>query len=151
MTKKIIKLTENELEEIIKESIDKILDESTVGTLNHKRVIPTQDNNSQLITEMARINTQEPNGSLFPYSVFDVHIWSNDHNPPHFHILKDDWDVEFFIETGDLYKIKKQGKDKKIYHYMVNNVKSWLKAKSIILPQITNKENANAIWTQLHS
>lgn len=34
--------------------------------------------------------------------LFDVHIWSNDYNPPHFHILKDDWDVEFFIKTGDL-------------------------------------------------
>ncbi len=34
---------------------------------------------------------------------------------------------------------------------MVNNVKAWLETKSVILPQITNKVNANAIWTQLHS
>lgn len=41
------------------------------------------------INEISRINAKEFYG-YFPYNKFDIKIWSNDHNPPHFHIIGDD-------------------------------------------------------------
>ena len=101
---------------------------------------------SRLI-EVARINIDESNG--FPYDLYEIQIRSNDHTPPHFHIMKDGWDVEFYIESGELYKIQKIGKTQQIYNYMIKNVGIWLSAKCAIMPMITNKQNAIAVWKQL--
>ena len=87
-------------EEYTMESIKKVLNEEP-------------QMNTDLITEMARINTDESN--LFHHNSYEIQIWSNDHMPPHFHILKDGWDVSFLIENGELYKINKEGKNKKIF------------------------------------
>lgn len=104
--------------------------------------------NTDLITEMARINTDESN--LFHHNSYEIQIWSDDHMPPHFHILKDGWDVSFLIENGELYRINKKGKNKQIYKYMLANIGEWLSAKCAVLPIATNQQNANAIWKQLH-
>ena len=101
---------------------------------------------SRLI-EVARINIDE--SSVFPYDLYEIQIRSNDHIPPHFHIMKDGWDVEFYIESGELYKIQKIGKTQQIYNYMIKNVGIWLSAKCAIMPMITNKQNAIAVWKQL--
>ena len=71
--------------------------------------------NTDLITEMARINTDESN--IFPHNSYEIQIWSNAHIPPHFHILKDGWDVSFLIENGELYKINKVGKNKQEHRF----------------------------------
>ncbi len=148
MNKKVIKISENKLQELVQEKVNKILTEKPAIDLSYYDTISQNDN---IIMEMSRINAKEPNGSIFPYEVFNVHIWSNDYNPPHFHILKDDWDVEFYIENGNFYKIKSQGKDKKVYSYMCRNVKEWLESICYIQPKLTNKENAILQWEQLHS
>lgn len=141
-----VKITEGTLRNMVKESVKKALNEEPALALNYYDVPQVE---TSLITEMARINTDESN--LFPYKSYDIQIWSNDHTPPHFHVLKDGWDVEFYIENGDLYRIKKAGNNKQIYSYMVKNIKKWLTSKCAVLPMVTNQENANAIWKQLHS
>ena len=141
-----VKITEDTLRNMVKESVKKVLNEEPALALNYYDAPQVE---SSLITEMARINTDESN--LFPYKSYDIQIWSNDHTPPHFHVLKDGWDVEFYIENGDLYRIKKTGDNKQIYNYMVKNIKKWLSSKCVVLPMVTNQENAKAIWKQLHS
>ena len=123
-------------EEYTMESIKKVLNEEP-------------QMNTDLITEMARINTDESN--IFPHNSYEIQIWSNAHIPPHFHILKDGWDVSFLIEYGELYKINKVGKNKQIYKYMLANIGKWLSANCAVLPIATNQQNANAIWKQIHT
>jgi hypothetical protein len=99
---------------------------------------------------MARINKNESGKGIFPYNSFVVRIWSNGHNPSHFHVEKDGWDIAFTIDDGELYKVERSGKDVQTYNYVLSNVKEWLKMKSAIIPSITNQENALSIWEQLH-
>ncbi|MGN0993017.1 MAG: hypothetical protein ACI4PE_03765 [Bacilli bacterium] len=143
MHKKVI--NENTLRKIVRENIENILNEESALALKY---YDEPQLNANLINEIARINTDESH--LFPYNSYLIQIWSNGHNPPHFNILREDWDVAFFIESGDLYKVNKFGKNEKIYNYMIKNVKEWLSKKCAILPIITNQQNANAIWKQLH-
>lgn len=102
------------------------------------------------LVEMARINKKESGNSIFPFESWEVKIWSNDRIPPHFHILKDGWNVSFKIEDGSVLQIEGQGKKKDIYNYMVANTADWLNQPCAALPKISNKENAILQWEQLH-
>lgn len=102
------------------------------------------------INEMARINLDEGSNNIFPYNKFDVRIWSNDHMPMHFHVLSEGWDISFTIVSGELYRINRQGDNKKIYKYIVSNVKKWLNSESAIAAPFTNAQNAKIVWRQLH-
>lgn len=103
---------------------------------------------SNLLVEMARINTKDR--GIFPFDDYEVKIWSNDHNPPHFHIIKNGWDVTFSIENGEVLSIKSQGDKMQIYKYMTDNVAKWLSSPCAILPAVSNQDNAMAVWSQLH-
>ena len=131
---------------------DVVLEETTVYTNNRVRGVtkPTSIKNVVQLNEMARINISEPQGAIFPYSEYDVHIWSNDHEPAHFHIITVDWDVSFLISNGSLYKVNKEGKKKKTLKYMCDNVTQWLNSPCAVLPVITNRQNAQLQWIQLH-
>lgn len=124
--------------------IHQIINESIQHVLNERY------NTQELILEMARINKNESGKSIFPYNSWEVKIWSNDHTPPHFHVLKDGWNVSFIIETGEQLQIETKGKDTSIYNYMVNNVKEWLSNPCSIMPKLTNQENAMLQWEQIH-
>lgn len=141
-----MKISKNRLGKIISESIKKAFTENTASSLASYDASPEYGE----LEEMARINVNEPQGSLFPYEKFDVHIWSNDHEPAHFHIIVSDWNVSFNISDGKLCKINKQGKNNKVLSYLIDNVPTWLKMPCAILPSITNQENANLQWIQLH-
>ncbi len=141
--KEVVRITEADLKKMVAKSIKEYINEGCLR-LNYENPLPQSD----IIVEMARINTDESN--LFPQNSYEIQIWSNDHMPPHFHILKDGWDVAFLIENGNLYKINNSGKNKQIYNYMIKNVKKWLSSKCAVLPMATNQQNANAIWRQLH-
>ena len=43
--------------------------------------------NKETLVEMARINLKEVGSVPFPTNKFEIKIWSNDHNPPHFHLI----------------------------------------------------------------
>ena len=145
MTKKeVIKINEEQLKEIVKESVKRVLDESAALALNY-------DEASMPLTEMARINMKETGkNSIFPYNAWEVKIWSDDHEPPHFHIKRNGWNVSFNIETGELIEILKRGSEDNVLDYMQANVNKWLNSPSAILPLITNKQNALTQWLQLH-
>lgn len=104
------------------------------------------------IEEMAKLNLHDNGAVPFPYNKFDIRIWSNDHNPPHFHIIdpENDWELTFLIENGNLLSIKKIGNNTAMYNYIVKNAPKWLKMKCNDNKQITNQENAINIWRQNH-
>lgn len=145
MVKKII--NEVTLRGIVKDSVEKVLNEGPALALNYYEA---PQENADLIVEMARLNKKETGNCIFPYDSWDVKIWSNDHNPPHFHIIKDGWDVMFTIYEGDLFTIKSKGDNKSIYEYMCNNVKKWLSSTCSAQKKITNQENALLHWDSLH-
>lgn len=102
------------------------------------------------IVDMARINKEENCKGVFPYSTWEVKMWSNDHNPPHFHIIRDGWNVSFLIEDGSIFEVKTKGAEKNIFDYMCKNVNKWLDSKCFIEDSITNKKNALNVWNQIH-
>ena len=50
-----------------------------------------------------------------------IHIYPNDHNPPHFHVLTDNIDASFNIKTGELIKGTIEPKDQKRIKYFYEN------------------------------
>jgi opacity protein-like surface antigen len=109
------------------------------------------DEEPEPLVEMARISVDEGvKGSIFPFNAWEVNIWSNDHDPPRFHIKRNGWNVSFSIETGEQIELISQGAEKNVYDYMIANVPKWLDRPSAILPQITNRQNAMTQWLQLH-
>ena len=100
--------------------------------------------------EMARINKRETGKDIYPYNGWEVKIFSNDHNPPHFHIIRDGWDVSFAIEDGAMLNLGARGKDQAIFSYMVANVGRWLSLPCALEPTLTNRQNAMMQWEQLH-
>ena len=142
--KETIRLTESQLREIVKESVARCLDKNSTIALNYY-------DEPEPLVEMARINMEEDGkGSIFPFNAWEVKIWSNDHEPPHFHIKRNRWNVSFNIETGAVMEIISKGSENNVYDYMIANVSEWLNRPSAILPQITNRQNAMIQWKQLH-
>jgi hypothetical protein len=50
-----------------------------------------------------------------------IHIYSNDHNPPHFHVLTDNINASFNIKTGELINGTIDPKDQKRINYFYKN------------------------------
>lgn len=140
MAKKVVRLKEQELKEIIIETTQTILNKSMLSEYE----------NPTILIEMARINKREGGNGIFPYSTYEVKIWSDDHEPPHFHVLKDGWNISFVIESGELYKVESRGKNLQEYNYIVSNAKKWLSSKCAINPTVTNQQNAMIAWEQNH-
>lgn len=63
------------------------------------------------IFEMALLNKDTKSSGPLPSNKYKVEIYSNDHVPPHFHVLVDDSNLEFYIETGKFYRYKKNSKE----------------------------------------
>ncbi len=137
--KKVRRINESQLRGIVHESIKRALNENVAFALSYDE-----------IDEMARINKKEAGNCLFPFDSWEIKIWSNDHEPAHFHIIKEGWDVSFDIENGSLIEIKAQGQKQSVLDYMSQNVGSWLDSKCFAQPKLTNRENARLQWEQLH-
>ena len=103
------------------------------------------------LCEIARINVRESGNGLFPYNKWELKVYSNDHTPPHFHVIADGWDVSFRIDNGELLVVNRKGRNDTIYQYMIDNIPKWLEANCAVLPIATNKQNANAVWKQIHT
>ena len=56
----------------------------------------------------------------------------------------------FLIDDGEMLEIKTQGNKKDVYNYMIKNVKQWLSEECAVLPAVSNKDNAMAVWKQIH-
>lgn len=130
-----------QIELIMKKSIRKI-----------KRLFSNNLNsNTEPLIEIARINLKEEENSIFPTNKFEIKIWSNDHNPPHFHIIYNGWEVLFLIENGEELEIKHKGTEITDYNYIKKNAPIWLNMTCKLESKLTNKENAIHIWDALHS
>ena len=47
-----------------------------------------------------RFNTKKEDSKLMPSNKYQVMVYSNDHNPPHFHVIDNNgWVVKFLIEN----------------------------------------------------
>ena len=139
MAKKQIKITEDKLVQIVKDTIN----EYQSHAINER-------DNREILNEMARLNKKETGKCVFPYNRWEVKIWSFDHNPPHFHIKCDGWNVSFVIDDGNVLEVLSEGSDSRVYDYMTANVSEWLSSKCFAQPKLTNRENAQLIWEQLH-
>lgn len=100
--------------------------------------------NKLSLEEMATLDLHNKDVVPFPYNKFDIRIWHNDHNPPHFHIIdkENGWRLSFLIENGDVFNIKKFGKDYSMYNYIVKNFPIWLDEESKLDDTVTNREMA---------
>lgn len=107
-------------------------------------------NNGPLV-EMARLNVDEYGAVPFPSNKFDIRIWSDGHNPPHFHVIAEGWDISFHIENGKVYRVNTYGGSSKMYNYIIKNIPIWLKMKSVVAPLMTNQEYAMAAWRSAQS
>jgi hypothetical protein len=98
--------------------------------------------------EVSCINKNENEKGLFPYNSHKIKILGNDHNPPHFHVEKDDWDILFTIDKGELYRVNHFGKNESTYDYIVSNIPRWLQLQSANRPHETNQQNAIETWME---
>lgn len=130
-------MTLKELKYIIKDMVRRKIYEYC----NHSTIL-----NMNPIIEMARLNKREIGNVPFPYNKFDIRIWSNDHNPPHFHVISEGWDISFLIENGEEYRVNTHSNDSKIYSYIIKNIKPWLRMKNFKHPYMTNQEYAMEVW-----
>lgn len=82
----------------------------------------------QPILEMATMNLSTPSSGPLPSNKYKVEMYSNDHTPPHVHILYDGCNIEFYIETGEFYKYKKNSKELNIkeFNKLCSLFKDWL-------------------------
>ena len=140
---------ETKLKELVKEAVHEVLNEST--DIWHESKVKKVINNEP-IDEMARINMKETGNSLFPSNKFRLWIWSNDHEPAHFHVdyPQENYECSFCIDDGSLLEVKGNSNYCSIHKEVVRNVKKWLKMPCAINPKITNKENAYMAWLQHH-
>lgn len=106
--------------------------------------------NNEPLVEMAHLNKNEYGAVPFPSNKFDIRIWSDGHNPPHFHVIAEGWDISFHIESGKVYRINTYGGSSKMYNYIIKNIPIWLQMKSKAFPNTTNLEAAIGIWSSLH-
>ena len=104
----------------------------------------------QPLNEMARANAGDT-GKIFPFSKYKIYVFSNDHNPPHFHILCEGWNVSFEIENTGNYKINKKGENISILKYILRNVDDWLDSFSYNVSILTNRQFIMSLWNAIHS
>lgn len=131
-------LSVKELKFIIREAVSEFL----YKNVGHASKILNMDP----IVEMSRLNNKDIGAVPFPDNKFVIRIWSNDHNPPHFHVKAEGWDISFLIEDGKLYRVNKFGNSLETYKYIVKQVPKWLMMKSSAFKHSTNQEAAESIW-----
>lgn len=108
MSKKVIKLNEQQLKKVVKESVERVLEESAVLVLNNDY---KADNSvgRNVITEMARLNKKDGSQSPFPSNKYKVWVQGDNspHKPPHMHVFfpQDGWQIKVFIENGELWDV----------------------------------------------
>ena len=142
--KKKITITEEQFKNVVKSVL-----ENVAYKLNND-FQTSEVNAPDELNEMARINKKETGKCYFPFDSWELKIWSSDHEPAHFHVLKDGWNVSFLIENGDVLSVESKGDKIADYQYMSSNVKNWLSSKCFVQPKLTNRENAMLQWEQLH-
>ena len=100
--------------------------------------------------DIARLNKRDGEGDIFPYDKWQLIMRSDDSEPPHFHIIRDGWDVIFSIESGKLIRVIAIGDNSKVLDYMIANAYQWLECENKFYAALSNREAAKLMWFQLH-
>ena len=129
-------MTFSQLHFIIREAISEVL----YKYVGHAGIL-----NMNPIVEMSKLNSRDRGAVPFPSDKFIIRIWSNDHNPPHFHVVAEGWDISFLIENGEVYRTNKVGKSSSMYNYIIKNIPKWLQMRHIGSKD-TNQVFAYNIW-----
>ncbi|MCF0214292.1 MAG: DUF4160 domain-containing protein [Muribaculaceae bacterium] len=138
MRKKVIKLTERDLTNIVKETVNEVVE----GGFDDGRC---------LINEMATMNSNDTSGAL-PNNSCIVEIRPNDHLPRHFHLIKKDcFELKFSIETGEFMgEVYSAGKYK--LAQLTKSVKEWLAQPSTVedAEGMSNRQMCKIQWNIYH-
>lgn len=106
-----------------------------------------EDDEPEMLVEMARMNVREGSTGVFPFNRFDIWIWSDDHRPPHIHLCEaGGTEVRFRISTGET--IEKKSPYLEIAKGYEADVKRWLDEPSALAPSVTNREACKIAWIQ---
>lgn len=110
-----------------------------------KEHLLNKSSNNDYIFEMAQMNT-DTSGPL-PREKYDLEIEPRDHVPPHFHVFYKDSNVEFYIESGEFFRFKKDSKPLKDYDLndLKKRIKKWLPLKN--KKGKVNQFNCYELWT----
>ncbi len=96
----------------------------------------------QPLKEMATVGTMDD---------FTILVY-NDHNPPHFHLLKNgEFEAKINIETLEVFAYKFQKNGKTVSGSDLRKLKRWLEEKNLRNSKITNKEAIQFSWEILNS
>ena len=133
MAKQQIIVTHSDLEEMVAEATKQVLQESR----------------KRLITEYyERMNSEQGGGPIFPNNKYAIYVYGDDHDPPHFHIECEGWNVSFTIWKGDLLQIKGKG-NKSDLDYMIQMAPRWLNSRSLRNKRQTNRQRLIIQWNIL--
>ena len=136
---------------LIREAITEMAEEMNNDVWHEEKVRKVLNN--EPLDEMARINMKETgNKAIFPSNKYHVWIWSNDHEPAHFHVEypEEGYECTYCISDGSLLEVKGNSDHCNIHRKVMRNVLKWLKQPCAINPKITNQENASMTWMQNH-
>lgn len=156
--KKVIHIRNNEeLAQLVKGKLEEML-----GVYEPQQAIsPILNSNisscdSGLINEMATMNKKDVGMSPLPFGAFSVIIHSDDHNPPHIHVIskQEGFELKYSISDGRLIGIVREGgKKSKASNYSdtTKRVAKWLQLPSTFKPGDTNQTICQLFWNVYHS
>ena len=117
--------------------------------ISSAKIMDAFEIDDKMLLEIARLNVGSDSNSPFPSNIYDLRMWSNDHDPIHFHVTnkQEGWKVTCSIE-GNVLSIKKQTPSLNIKK-VEKLCKEWLNGTNKY--GINNKQNAKSIWDSIHS
>lgn len=140
---KEVKLTQEQLERVVSTAVKKLMTEEAALKLDYYEQSELEE-----LVEMARLNKDNGGNTPFPSNVYEVKMWSNDHEPPHFHIInnQEDWEVTADLD-GNILAVKRQSKKMNIQQ-IEKMCKEWLSQKNKY--GTTNRVLAVQSWDVIH-
>lgn len=141
MAKKIIRLTERELNEVVKEAMQQTVSETTY-------------NQKMSLNEMAQVNKRERGNNKFGFdsNVYYVYVRGEGgyKKSPHFHIKHrgEGWDIRMNMDGSfNSIKTKSDRRQKDEDFADVEKIAiNWVKAPNASYPKLTNGELAEIYW-----
>ena len=145
MENNIKRISEEQIQEIVKKTVKKLLNENLGIMLN-------QDGRNT-INEMARLNKRDGSQSPFPSNKYKIWVQGDNspHKPAHMHISypQDGWEIKVFIQNGELWEAVRLGNRGKTDAFVdiVKMVKEWFRLPTTMPGRVgTNQEAAFNEW-----
>ena len=148
MAKKVIRLTESELNEVVNESVKRVLDEeNAVSLYAHNNI------DKNVLNEMARLNKKDGPQSPFPSNKYKLWVQGDNspYKPAHMYIKfpQDGWEIKVFIENGELWSVVSYGNRERTdsFEDIIKMVKHWFSLPTTMPGRIgTNQDAAINEW-----